>query len=88
MNFEWTPIAWVLPFSSFSATLHVPEGCRETYAKADVWKLFNIKADIPTGMDNLHTKVATPKVFSLTGQSKPKATKGINIIDGKKILIR
>lgn len=73
-------------------TLHVPAGCKQAYQNAPYWQGFTIVEDATpaTGIMALdaHALISSDKVFSVSGQRLGKATKGINIINGKKIVVR
>ena len=71
--------------------LHVPAGSKEAYSKAPIWKNFTIIEDTETtGIANMPTTITqhpTP-VFTLSGQSLAAPRKGVNIINGKKVMIK
>ena len=74
----------------YNATLYVPVGTKEKYQATDGWKDFAyIVEGTPTGIkviENTQNKNAT--IYDLNGvrQSEPK--KGINIINGKKVVVK
>ncbi len=71
--------------------LHVPEGCKESYSKSPIWKNFTIvDGTETTGIDNISSPITqhpTP-IFNLSGQSLSAPRKGVNIINGKKVVIK
>lgn len=76
---------------SYSATLHVPVGCKSKYQAAEYWKNFNeiVEDANPTGISEISTKAATQQqVFTLDGSQISKPRKGLNIINGRKVLVK
>lgn len=76
---------------SYSATLHVPVGCKSKYQAAEYWKNFNeiVEDANPTRISEISTKVATQQqVFTLDGSQISKPRKGLNIINGRKVLVK
>ena len=73
-----------------SCILSVPEGCINTYKDASWWRNFsNIVEGVPSGINAVkNTKNNNTIIYDLNGvrQSEPK--KGINIINGKKVVIK
>lgn len=78
------------PFDSYTATLKIPTGSKSVYAEADGWKNFtNIEEIDPTGVQGIHMdKRQDAKVYDLNGRRLSVPAKGINIIDGKKMLVK
>ena len=76
-------------FSSYG-TLHVPSGCKAAYEAADGWKNFTIVEDVATGIDVVKgiPTISSDKIFSISGQQLNNTKKGLNIINGKKILVK
>ena len=72
------------------AVLYVPNGCLEAYQKADVWKEFwDIREFAPTGIDDVKTENENATtVYDLNGRVVENPTKGIYIINGKKVLLK
>jgi hypothetical protein len=72
--------------------LHVPAGCKQAYQNAPYWQDFTIVEDAAPATDIMALEapavISSDKVFSVSGQRLEKATKGINIINGKKIVVR
>lgn len=71
--------------------LHVPAGSKDAYSKSPIWKNFTIIEDTETtGIANVPTSITqhlTP-VFDLSGHSLTAPRKGVNIINGKKVMIK
>jgi len=72
------------------ATLYVPVGTKDKYQATDGWKEFqNIVEGTPTGIkviENTQNKNAT--VYDLNGVRLPAPMKGINIINGQKVVVK
>jgi len=73
-----------------NATLYVPVGTKEKYQATDGWKKFqNIVEGTPTGIkviENTQNKNAT--IYDLNGVRLPAPKKGINIINGQKVVMK
>ena len=73
-----------------NATLYVPKGTIDKYKATDGWKDFVfIEEGVPSGINAVKkTKNNNTIIYNLNGvrQSEPK--KGINIINGKKVVIK
>ena len=73
-----------------NATLYVPVGTKEKYQATDGWKEFqNIVEGTPTGIkviENTQNKNAT--VYDLNGVRLSEPKKGINIINGQKVVMK
>lgn len=87
-----TPIS--IPQYAFTGredeTLYVPKGSKEAYQAADYWKEFKeiIEIDV-TGIDQIVTNEKNNvTIFTLDGKQSNKPQKGINIIGGKKIVVK
>ena len=73
-----------------NATLYVPQGSKEAYLEADYWKEFKeiIEIDV-TGIDQImNNGQNNTTIFTLDGKRISKPQKGINIIDGKKVVVK
>ena len=72
------------------AVLYVPNGCLEAYQKADVWKEFwEIKEFDVTGIGDVKAdNENATTVYDLNGRAVENPTKGIYIINGKKLLLK
>jgi len=70
--------------------LHILPGCKAAYETADGWKNFTILEDATTGIDVVEgtPTISSDKIFSISGQQLNKTNKGVNIINGKKILVK
>ena len=77
-------------FSSYDATLMVPTGSKSSYESADYWKNFtNIEEIDVTGVEGIRMeKRQDGKVYDLNGRRLSAPTKGINVMDGKKVLMK
>ena len=86
------PIKSVFSFDWIAkdVTLYVPVGTKEKYQATDGWKEFqNIVEGTPTGIkviENTQNKNAT--VYDLNGVRLPAPKKGINIINGQKVVVK
>ena len=77
-------------FNNYSAKLQVPEGSKTNYQNAEYWKKFiNIEEIDPTGIHTitLDNDKRTP-VYDLNGRRLESPQKGINIIGGKKVVVK
>ena len=75
-----------------SATLYVPVGTKAKYEAMPAWNLFQniVEKDLTSiNETKLQTSSAiTPAIYSLSGQKLTTPKKGINIINGKKVVIK
>ena len=75
-----------------SATLYVPVGTKAKYEETPVWNLFqNIVEMDPTSIEETLQETfcaSTPIIYSISGQKLATLKKGINIINGKKVVIK
>ena len=72
------------------ATLHVPASAVNAYKAADPWKNFKsiIEAN-PTGIKTIeNTQIKNNTFYDLNGVRLSEPKKGINIINGKKVVIK
>ena len=86
-----TPVA--LSGSEFSnqanATLYVPQGSKEAYQAADYWKEFKEIIEIdPAGINQITNDKNNVTIFTLDGKRSNRPQKGINIIGGKKVVVK
>ena len=77
-------------FIDHYGTLHVLPGCKAAYKADNVWKNFTIVEDASTGIDVVEgtPTISSDKIFSISGQQLNKTKNGVNIINGKKILVK
>ena len=70
--------------------LHVLPGYKAVYEAANYWSRFTIVEDLTTGMDTVEgsAMMSDDKIFSISGQQLDKAARGVNIINGKKVLVK
>ena len=75
-----------------TVVLYVPEGSLDVYKSAYVWKeFFNIKEFDNTGIENLEAgsfNGLSDVYYDLNGCIVDNPTKGIYIINGKKVLVK
>jgi hypothetical protein len=67
----------------------VPDGYDAQYRAHLIWKQFWIET--PTGVNNLNANDnlnANEDIYNLAGQRVSKMQKGINIIGGKKVMVK
>ena len=71
-------------------TLHVLPGYKAIYEAAKYWQVFTIVEDATTGIDAVEgsATISADKIFSISGQRLDKATQGVNIINGKKVMVK
>lgn len=92
LELESVYVAWENPIEAGSffdrikisnCTLYVPQGTKEAYANADVWKDFgNILEYDATGIDKVTNRSDVKEIsrYSLNGQRVTSPTKGVNIV--------
>ena len=76
---------------SYSTTLEVPIGCKQAYQNAEGWKNFtNIIEIDPTVVQSitLNNKGNCAPIYDLGGRKLIEPIKGINIIGGRKVLVK
>lgn len=105
LELESVYVAWENPIEAGSffnrikisnCTLYVPQGTREAYANADIWKDFgNIIEYDATCIDKVTNRSDVKEIsrYSLNGQRVTSPTKGVNIVvysDGsiRKVVVR
>ena len=92
LELESVYVAWENPIEAGSffnrikisnCTLYVPQGTKEAYANADVWKDFgNIIEYDATGIDKVTNRSDVKEIsrYCLNGQRVTSPTKGVNIV--------
>ena len=73
-----------------NATLYVPVGAKEKYQATDGWKDFaHIEEGNPTGIKVVeNTSNNNITIYDLNGVRQSEPRKGINIISGKKVIVK
>lgn len=74
-----------------NGTLYVPKGTKFAYKASNSWKDFrNIVEGTPTSITRGTSDKQTPNapIYDLNGRRLSEPQKGINIIEGKKVLIK
>ena len=76
-------------FTTFG-DLIVPSGSEEAYRNAPIWKGFATLNGEPlaTGIDELQVSNDKSPVYNLSGKRLEQASKGVNIINGKKYILK
>jgi hypothetical protein len=89
-NLAQTPQEISYEIFSEYGTLHVRKGCKAAYEAVEFWKNFTIVEDATTGIDAMEgsATISEDKIFSIFGQRLDKTAKGVNIINGKKVLVK
>ena len=69
--------------------LYVPTGSAELYRNAEGWKEFKHIVEMSSGVNNISIFPYSEKsIFTLSGQRLMAPQKGINIIGGKKVVVK
>jgi len=74
-----------------ACTLYVPIGSEQKYREAEGWKLFTNIVGVadPSGITTVLTETkSNAAVYNLSGQRLTAPQKGLNIIGGKKVVVR
>ena len=84
-----TPIAIYKNTFTVFGNLYVPKGSKEIYEKAAIWQDFNIiEEGEATGISTLNANHSPQNIYSLSGTHLYAPRKGVNIINGKKVVIK
>lgn len=77
-------------FTEYTATLQVPTGSKTAYQNAEYWKKFtNIVEIDPSGIQSITLdKDTNAPIYDLKGRKLKEPSKGINIIGGKKVVVK
>ncbi|MBQ6192761.1 MAG: hypothetical protein IJK51_10745 [Bacteroidaceae bacterium] len=71
------------------ANLYVPYGCENVYRWTDVWEQFFDVFELPDGIIDVNADDNDNiTIYDLSGRKSAVLHKGINIVNGKKVLIR
>ena len=72
-----------------ACTLYVPAGAKETYAATEQWKDFtNIQEPNTDNIVNVQSSGAAAVYYDLNGRRVERPTRGIYIVNGKKVFIK
>lgn len=75
--------------NKWNCTLSVPTGATTAYQQAEQWKEFFFINNDMTGISRLtNTNVAPNHIYELNGRKLKEPSKGINIIGGKKVIVK
>ncbi len=85
-----TPVTLYKKTFEVFGELHVPAGSKKAYSKAPIWKNFTIIEDVKTGIESIQGNpiLSSDKIFTLSGQHLTAPQKGVNIINGKKVVVK
>lgn len=75
----------------YNTTLYVPKGCKSKYSSAKGWEKFKTIKEIgeESAVDDVViSNVSTQGIYSLSGQRLDAPRKGINIIGGRKVIVK
>ena len=72
------------------ANLHVPASAVNAYKAADPWKNFKSIIEVnPTGIKAIeNTQIKNNTIYDLNGVRQSEAKRGINILNGKKVVVK
>ena len=76
--------------TTYMTDLYVPTGSKAAYQAADYWKEFTIIEEIDvTGVQSIHAdRHQNAIVYDLNGRRHDAPTKGVSIINGRKVLVK
>ena len=77
-------------YELFSPTLYVPVGSKAVYQETEGWKRFVIVEGTidASAIEDIQTDKTCDTVYSLSAQRLTSSRKGINIVGGKKIIVK
>ena len=78
-------------FPKYTATLYVPIGSKLRYQEAEGWKNFTniVEIEVPSGIEGILVDIKIHEsIYDLNGTRLSKPHKGINIIRGKKVVVK
>ena len=79
-------------FDFTTATLYVPVGTKAKYEATPAWNLFQniVEKDLTSIKETVQQTLdtAVPVIYNLSGQKLTTPKKGLNIINGKKVVIK
>jgi len=82
------------PFTTkqyMTLNIYVPQGSLSAYQNADVWKDFwNLQEGAPTGIENVKNDIinGNAKCYDIRGNRLTAPKRGLNIINGKKVIVK
>ena len=90
---NYSPVPQKIGENTFSSSIevHVPAGCKDAYLAAKYWENLIIIDDLPavvTGIKGVDVRMTTNNIFSISGVRMSKPVKGLNIVNGKKVLVK
>ena len=76
--------------NKWNCTLSVPQGMTAAYQQANQWKEFFFINDDAVVISNIVSDITTTptRIFNLRGQHLTTPQRGLNIIDGKKVIVK
>ena len=76
--------------NKWNCTLYVPSESKTTYQQAEQWKEFFFVNDLPTAINSVvqDKEETQPIYYDLNGRVVENPSKGIYIINGKKVYIK
>jgi hypothetical protein len=77
--------------SNYPSTLYVPKGSREKYLAAEGWNKFGQIIEMDTdSINSVHNEDVNYRegIYSISGQRLNNPTRGLNVIGGRKVLVK